>query len=508
MFHALHCSWIEACRPGSLDPSLIHDAALYAESIAKPVASAIRVALFVPAYAAYAAAGNNTAHTAAVAIVNAAEANRYSALRTGFPRSREATAERAERRTNKASEADYQAIRNGSPTTNLAQSPLWSGEAVAWFGHGWDRLKRAMNEADEDWDVWINWYESRLRGSDFDLNLDVHLAETVAKEWPRRSPRTINVLLKDRLPQIQGELFEGAKLLHAGEFSHDAASLAALEPIPNVPSPFDFAVADDARIVAIAGLSNWPILPLPTSEDDHRNRLEACQMLCTDLIDDLQSGMYQIRVDYLTTLKRYMQRLPNKPNSGNILLADAEIRTIRAMFAAEVAILSLPIASKLRTLIEHHIGLRVYYPDIARFYRDVQAGRIDAPLPLDAVEGVISTVSQNTPAIFDSSVVEAIGGAKTPVVPLENISAVEAPPLTGSEPTVPSDPLGELNPRKAHDFMAAATINRLWKAFLEGEKVGKAVQGWREAASALRSYVQPVLKWLSEFMDSGAPPTS
>src|SRR4030095_7556071 len=112
----------------------------------------------------------------------------------------------------------------------------------------------------------------------------------------------------------------------------------------------------------------------------HANRLDACRTLSGDLAHALSAKKYNARSDYAETLGKYAQRLPQQPGDGNILLADAAARTLRDMFAAEVDILPIGLAAGLKTLLEQHIGLRVYYPEIEQFYRDVQTGHIEAPL--------------------------------------------------------------------------------------------------------------------------------
>jgi hypothetical protein len=45
----------------------------------------------------------------------------------------------------------------------LADFRLWSRSAAEWVAGAWQGLKLALPE-DEGWDVWIDWYEDRLRG--------------------------------------------------------------------------------------------------------------------------------------------------------------------------------------------------------------------------------------------------------------------------------------------------------------------------------------------------------
>lgn len=197
----------------------------------------------------------------------------------------------------------------------------------------------------------------------------------------------------------------------------------------------------------------------------------------------------------------YVSRLPVSKTDGNILLADAEARTLRNLFASEVDILSPAFGSRLKTFLEQHIGLRVYYPEIAQFYHDVQTGRIQEPLSLDAVSGFVQVVRENIPEVFEESVGQIFDESKL-------IATTDTSPGTGhtdglaqtSMPAPPKDPLGELDPKRSSDFSFASTANGLWRIFLEGEKIYKSLESWKMAGASLRPYVSEILSWLYRFM--------
>jgi hypothetical protein len=191
-------------------------------------------------------------------------------------------------------------------------------------------------------------------------------------------------------------------------------------------------------------------------------------------------------------------------------LADAEARTLRNLFSAEADILSVAFAAKLKTFLEHHMGLRVFYPGVENFYRDVQNGRISEPLPLDAIEGVLRGVKENTPVVFEPTVQEAIEGS------IDDSKVGSSPHVTTAhtdlnQPLPPADPLGEIDPNRASDFTFAGITNGIWKAFLQGEKIHKAMDGWSKTRDALGPHVGEILSWLHRFVGSGgggSPPPS
>jgi hypothetical protein len=85
---------------------------------------------------------------------------------------------------------------------------------------------------------------------------------------------------------------------------------------------------------------------------------------------------------------------------------------------------------------------------------------------------------------------------------------LESSPADARQPQPPLDPLGEVDSNKSHNFRQAGIINGLWKAFLEGEKINKALEGWQHASATLAPHVSKILDWLHAFLPNGGPPTS
>jgi len=286
---------------------------------------------------------------------------------------------------------------------------------------------------------------------------------------------------------------------------------STLLPLDHLVSPFTFTCSQDGTISISASAVNWPNLPFASSKEDHAARLNTCLALAKELILDLEAQKYNAREDYLEQLKRYAIRLPTGSQDANFMLADAHIRILRNMFAADGSSLSVALAAKLKTLLEQHIGLRVFYPEMANFYRDVHAGRVEVPLSLDAIEGVIQSITDNTPTVFHPKVKDMMEGT-IETLPSESPESPESLTSTASkqikkapdpaQPTPPNDPLSDLEPQKARDFTFAGAVNGLWKVFLDGEKVHKNLDGWQKAGGALRPHVNEILDWLHSFLNS------
>jgi hypothetical protein len=219
-------------------------------------------------------------------------------------------------------------------------------------------------------------------------------------------------------------------------------ALAATPPAPieNVPSAVSFGWTSKATITLVSGPENWPVFPFKGGKEDHKNRIEACRTLATDAARALRSGKWNARSDYAESLDQYAAYLPKQPDEGNFLLADAKARIIRAMFAAEQDFLPVPFAAELKVLLEQHIGLRAYYPATEEFYESVRSGHLERPLPIDAAEGFIQGVRDNTPTLFEQNVADTLQDVARP---LPRISKFDAgfgrniPP----QPVPPPDPL-------------------------------------------------------------------
>jgi hypothetical protein len=194
----------------------------------------------------------------------------------------------------------------------------------------------------------------------------------------------------------------------------DLADIEQLEPVSGVPSALGFDLVEE-RLRLTASAADQPLFPFATSKRDHANRLATCQALAEDLANDLTGRTYNARGEYEQALRKYGERLPRRPGQGNILLSEAAARTLRDMFAADADILPVGLAAALKTLLEQHIGLRVYYPQIEQFYRDVQTGHLQAPLPLDAVQDVVRIVKRTRRECLKGTLARVLRAAWIPL---------------------------------------------------------------------------------------------
>jgi hypothetical protein len=382
----------------------------------------------------------------------------------------------------------------------IAELPLWSEPDNSGSStKAWNALKRGLIHVGQGWEAWVDWYENRLAGRVRSMNREFAYVDVPVALWTD-GPVSVNTWILRRIKELE----LAASTADSVEVEARSAIPPRLEPVAGVPSAFGFGWTGAGTIAIISSPANFPVFPLSTGEADHRNRLDACRTLAKDVISALKFQKYNARPEYADALTNYRKRLPNAPGTGNILLADAEARRLRDLWVNDLDSISAGLASRLKIFLEQHIALRPYYPEIAKFYRDVQTGRIETPLAQDAVEGFVKAVRDNTPAVFDQSVTSAIdvSAQSAPAPEVAPSSQAEQHLVDTNQPMPPADPLKELNPRKARDYIFGGVVNAAWKTYLEGEKIPQAAEGRKKAGEALQPYVGSILDWLRSFTGS------
>lgn len=85
----------------------------------------------------------------------------------------------------------------GKLVVGLSEKALWPMGIPVWAGRQWADLKDGLPEI-EDWNVWTDWYEERLRGRRADGAAEFDRA-TIAKEDWDRGPGHVNAVIRTTL---------------------------------------------------------------------------------------------------------------------------------------------------------------------------------------------------------------------------------------------------------------------------------------------------------------------
>ena len=82
-------------------------------------------------------------------------------------------------------------------TGGLADLPLWWESPPDWWTNDWESLKAALPS---DWDVWIEWYEERLRGGSSGEAYEFVFASVPPDVWDK-GPAAANAWIREHLPK-------------------------------------------------------------------------------------------------------------------------------------------------------------------------------------------------------------------------------------------------------------------------------------------------------------------
>ena len=217
----------------------------------------------------------------------------------------------------------------------------------------------------------MDWYEDRLRGGSRGEAYELVFASVPQEVW-EQGPSVANAWIKAHLPKAP-----------------EAARPAELpEPITGVDAPFTYGWTASERVAVVAGSQNLPFYLHFSSEEDHRRALETCRVGGGRLLKALRDGRYNARPEYGEALEYYLADLPKTAGTGNILLANDQVRILHAMFIADAAMLSEGLAGRLKSVIANQFALNAFYDLVQRHNEAVSAGNWSQPFPLEATQSL------------------------------------------------------------------------------------------------------------------------
>jgi hypothetical protein len=359
---------------------------------------------------------------------------------------------------------------------SLVDLPLWLRAGPQWANIAWAELQALLPDRD-NWDVWLDWYEQRLRGGSRGEAYELVFASVPQEEWDKGSAAA-NAWIKAHLPPVSPQQLPS--------------------PLENVPSIGTYSVNAAGKIAVVPGPQNIPAFPFPTSREDHQLWLTASRILVRRLVDDVNAkkfGNFPVE-RYRDYLVRYESDLPTEPGTGNFVLADFEARSLRALFAEEAQFLPSTLSSRLKSLLESHFALRACYPMVARMYEAINTGRLQEPPPFHEFERFTEAVAEY-PERFEPEVLNGLeqisrGAA---VVPKET----ELPATTAQFISPPPDPLTEPDPIKERAFSMAGAANNIVSAARKGAELGRTLDGWDKFLHTMHDAAAVAIEWLHHF---------
>ena len=130
----------------------------------------------------------------------------------------------------------------------LANSKLWPEPIPEWAHRKWEELSGGLHAANENWEVWTNWYEERLDGQPKNQNAEVARVTIDNSIW-EKGPSALNVHIRDLLEEHG--IFQYA-------LADDLESPPTVDAIPRqTTAASQFAVDTEGRLDLV------PDAPLP-----------------------------------------------------------------------------------------------------------------------------------------------------------------------------------------------------------------------------------------------------
>jgi hypothetical protein len=409
----------------------------------------------------------------------------------------------------------------GADVASVAELPIWLGDAPPEPAtRRWNSLKRDLLAPDnmlevsnvldlgnvlnvgKGWEVWVDWYEDRIAGTGRSKAHNFAYIQVPDELWPQGA-ESVNTWIRNRIYEADG-LIPPTKTDDPRQ-----PVLSDPAPIEGAPNPLGIVARPDGRIGAEAGPLATPVLPPAIAPEDHERSLVACRVWAEQLRAIAAAPTFQGRRDYTEILFEYVTWLPAAPGTGNILLADGEARILNDLFTAEEAILPTVFAARLKVLLQDHIALRAFYPELERHYVAIKTGRRTRPLKRDAVDAIKQIIHEHTPDVFDNSVGAAMDEVGKPAPHVEAPRPEDTPSPDGTQPKPPKDPVADIDPQKTWDFSFATAANRIWVFILKGKDLSEGVDGWRKTYEQMKPHIGDIIEWLKAFWPGdggGGPP--
>jgi hypothetical protein len=358
----------------------------------------------------------------------------------------------------------------------LADLPLWARGKPTWADAGWIGLKTGLSTRNEDWEVWIDWYEQRLRGGSCGEAYELVFASVPQEVW-EQGVAAANAWIKAHLPRAPKRALP--------------EELPA--PVPGLDAPFTYGWSASQQVAVVAGAQNLPFYPHFSSEEDHRRALEACRVGGERLLKALRQGRYNARPEYGEALEYYLDDLPKTAGAGNILLANDQVRILHAMFLADARDLAEGFTGRLKSVIANQFALNAFYDLVQRHNEAVAAGNWAKPFPLDATKSFFGAVEDNTPRWFEREVEKGLRQVEQ-AEPPPAAAPTEPAPASAIEP--PPLPSGTPDAQDSWKRQMATAANALWETFLQGRDLPVAQDEWRATAEELGQHVRPIIQFL------------
>lgn len=264
-------------------------------------------------------------------------------------------------------------ILDAESISSFVSLPLWPGgvEATTWLSQSWDATKEVLNGLNDDWHVWVDWYQDRLDGKPANKDLELAKAQIPNELW-EAGPATVNAEIArlnrehegDETADRDSKEDPNAREVDAAISIHPEVAIDQTEE----SALSDFRVDEDTNETRTTPMPDDP----PPPEDPYRMRDQSVRLsVLKDLAKNLHTAFLRDKPQVPTSLRldlnNYAKEAAELPENVRprmlivlgdrfaIALEDDDIR----------AGMSNYLVSSLEGFVQEHAGL------VAAFYRGV-----------------------------------------------------------------------------------------------------------------------------------------
>lgn len=288
---------------------------------------------------------------------------------------------------------DARRLKKGLARHEIAASPLWPNDEPSWSARAWIDLKSRLIENGDNWDIWIDWYQSRILGNKFENVLEYARANVDETYWDAGA-RVLNARIKyieNNFYSTEGALRENETVNRRINNALDATNFSASS---------DYSLNND----------KYQMESKPFSEDlrEFSDRLgdqkrgylvQSLREASSNLYSDIKDGGYDIPISVYREFGRYSREIDAKESKFNprrIIFLGKNIEFILEDSSLRSKIGNYDVSRMESFIIEHREFLAIYFSSLLMKIDNVRS----ASFTSDAGEGEIVEVIKAAKALM------------------------------------------------------------------------------------------------------------
>jgi hypothetical protein len=400
-------------------------------------------------------------------------------------------------------------VEEGATASDIAELPLWlqdqSGDTYRRVEFLWQKMKEALRAANQNWEVWIDWYEDRLYGPRPDKWGFAYIG--IDNDLWNQGPAIVNPEIKRRIegleppPQVVELSASGIATTSGLGFP----SINVKEPKPRrrrkkEPKPSPVSEIPPQRPAALEPVWSNGILVLPSTsaeiDGDREALASALKVLRQEIVElaDDADGEANIDKRPIVYLRRNAERIPDHAPTQDELFRLAHVKEFLEGYSKTVGE-EWPdfLARRFHTLTLHFDRTIRQFPKWRAFVRNANKDRLTpeqaAEVPVLAHAMVDALRDEDAREFIDPLIPTALENLQAPMKSnSENAAQAQLPAIRTEGLLIAEDTVESIN-NIVKEAVAAALSDAkvpvaLSRTKTAGKKVPKGIGATAKAAAS------------------------